>query len=533
MSGRPSETSPLSELRLILRSEKETSAEEALLNLVRNRPAVLVDVLFPVILPAIRRSISTLFQAMIEELNRRLAKNFSFRSLRWRLEALRTRRSYAEVALLRSVQFEVMDVFLVHRQSGLLILHAAAQKAHVQDAASVSSLLSAIQDYVRESFRLSDNQELNRLEIGDYSMWIEQGPRALIAARTHGPMPQSFAERLQSVVEVIHHERSTELAAFVGDSTPFKPYQALLENLLHMDFENLVPTPKYRRIGYALLVLPLLLLAAWMTWLVYKIHEKDLLVRQLNATPGVLVTESFRSNGKIVMSGFRDPLSKVDHDPEKVELRFRPYLSMDPTIASRRAARILSSPPGVEVGLDDDSMLVLSGVAPYAWLKKVRQEYLHVPGAMGLREEGFQSTEELELQARRVQLEGQRIYFARGSSTISSENNEILPLLISELRHLAILAERSDRILIVDVVGDVDSSGSDRVNEFLGPERALVVAERLRSYGISANVAPSPPLPSMSTIAPLDFLRRQVALKIRSEEYPWSGDERRMYTLTY
>lgn len=511
MSEPSAESSALGELRTLLGTSSK-SIEDSLLKTVRERPAVLVDILFPVILPAIRRSIATLLQSMVEELNHVLEKSLSLRSLRWRIEAFRTRRPYAEIALLRSVRFEIVDIFLVHRNTGLLILHAVSPKARVQEAESISTLLSAIQDYIRESFHLSDDQNLNRLQMGEYSMWIEQGPHALIAARTKGPIPKEFHTRLQALIEVIHRERSANLESFVGDTTPFQRFRPALEECLRFNSTTPTPSLKPRKTILVLLTFPLLALITWFAWSYYRKHEKNQIVEQLTANAGVLITDSFRSDGKIVVQGFRDPLTVIDYDPKKVDLRLRPYLSLDPRIASRRAKSILTPPVGATVSLDEDSMIVIEGEAPYSWLRKVRRDYPQVAGARGVRTENFRTTEDREFETVRMEIENQPLYFASGSSALRGENQVILTRMIPSLQRLQELAASTGRVFQLEARGSVDSTGGDSVNERLGLERAESVAELLRRYGIPANTT-ADPLPLKEPLSRLDFLQRHVILE--------------------
>ena len=66
------------------------------------------------------------------------------RALRWRLEALTSERSFAEIVVLRTFVFRVRHVFLIHRETGLRLQHAAAPGAESLDPDMVSSMLSAV-----------------------------------------------------------------------------------------------------------------------------------------------------------------------------------------------------------------------------------------------------------------------------------------------------------------------------------------------------------------------------------------------------
>ena len=64
---------------------------------------------------------------MLESLNTTLEHSLSWRSLRWRLDARRTGKSFAEIVLLNTLVYRVEQVFLIHRPSGLLLQHLTAR----------------------------------------------------------------------------------------------------------------------------------------------------------------------------------------------------------------------------------------------------------------------------------------------------------------------------------------------------------------------------------------------------------------------
>ena len=71
--------------------------EESISASVRRNPQPLADALFPIIGPAIRKAIAATLSGMLESLNTTLEHSLSWRSVRWRLDARRTGKSFAEI----------------------------------------------------------------------------------------------------------------------------------------------------------------------------------------------------------------------------------------------------------------------------------------------------------------------------------------------------------------------------------------------------------------------------------------------------
>src|ERR1700733_3644619 len=126
--------------------------QDTLRESVRRDPHVLADALFPVMGPAIRKSITETLRSMLESFNTALEHSLSWQGLKWRLEAFRSGRPFSEVAMMHSLLFRVEQVFLIHRETRLFSRHVVAPQVATQDPSLVSGMLSAIQQFVKDSF---------------------------------------------------------------------------------------------------------------------------------------------------------------------------------------------------------------------------------------------------------------------------------------------------------------------------------------------------------------------------------------------
>src|SRR6516225_539822 len=157
--------------------------------LLRQEPDTLVNILYPVMGPAIRKAIAESMNDKLQGLNQALRYAFTLRGLRWRLEALRSGTTFGDVVLKHTLVFRVEHVFLIHRKSGLLLEHIAAEDATARDPHLVSGMLTAIQDFVRDSFddpSAVEGGAIDSLRLGDLLLWCEAGPQAYLAAVIRG-----------------------------------------------------------------------------------------------------------------------------------------------------------------------------------------------------------------------------------------------------------------------------------------------------------------------------------------------------------
>jgi CHASE2 domain-containing sensor protein len=139
---------------------------------------------------------------------------------------------FADIDLLHPLAFQVEQVFLIHHQTGLLLLHVAAAPATAHDPDLISSMLIAIQDFMQDSFRVATDAGPETFQIGGLTVWVEQDALAVLAAVIHGIPPQTVRTLLQETLATIHQEHAEALRAFTGDAAPFATSRPLLEACL-------------------------------------------------------------------------------------------------------------------------------------------------------------------------------------------------------------------------------------------------------------------------------------------------------------
>ncbi len=216
---------------IVIRAAKDQKLATALLptietvirDSVRRDPKFLADSIFPIIGPAIRRSIAESLRSMVQSMNKALEYTFTWRGIQWRIESLRTGKPFAEVVLLHTLVYRMEQIFLIHKETGLVLQHVAAESVDLKDADMVSAMLTAIQDFVNDSFSGKEESSLQNLNLGDLTIWVEQGPRTILASVIRGNPPQELKTVLKEILENIEFEYNSALDNFKGDAAPFEP----------------------------------------------------------------------------------------------------------------------------------------------------------------------------------------------------------------------------------------------------------------------------------------------------------------------
>jgi hypothetical protein len=396
----------------VLAPVMERAAESS----IRNDPATLINILYPTIVPAIRKSIGETIDETFQRLNQTLKYSLTWRGLKWRWEAWRTGASFAEVVLKHTLVYQVEHVFLVHRHTGLLIAHVSAENAVSQDPQLVSSMLVAIQDFVRDSFTGAEHQGLDSLRLGELRLWSEPGPFAALVAVIRGDPPEGLHDTFRDTLSRIHAERHHALETFNGDSAGLGDVEARLRDLVALG-EHAPPRVGLARLVIWGLVLLLLILAG--TWAAWWWNNQQLwqgYLDRLRAQPGIVITEAGKRDGKFVVSGLRDPLAadpqailrEAGVNPAWVVANWLPYQSLDPQMMLKRLDATLKPPPTITLEIAGNR-IVARGSAPRVWIEEARAIAQALPaGAPSFDVAGVTNADEAEEQRQQASGGGAR-----------------------------------------------------------------------------------------------------------------------------
>jgi OOP family OmpA-OmpF porin len=466
--------------------------EEAIGVSVKKNPQRLVEAIFPVMGPAIRKAISHAFGEMVQSLNKTLEHSLSVKGVRWRIEALRTGKSFAEVVLAHSLIYRVEEVFLIHNETSLLLQHVARDYSTTEDSDLFSAMLAAIQDFVRDSLGANKTDSLESLQFGDLYVWVEQGSRATIAAVIRGSVLQEYRNTLLDALDAIHVEMGDALEQFDGDDSPFLSIRPHLESCLLMQSGEESKKPSLAL--WAFVAVVALGLALWLVFYIRDSVRWGDYIARLKAEPGIVVVSAERSGGKFHVTGLRDPLApdpvtmlkESSLDREDVMSRWEQYNAADPDFIVARARRLLDPPQSVSFACEG-SELRASGHASREWIAQARRLAAFVPGVTAFSADNLVESDSVRRQIEDLtqRVEGRTIEFDTGSAEIRADQITALDGLASDIKMLGGLAQSIGGSIRIGISGFTDPTGTEAINLGLRRERAESILSALRSRGVT------------------------------------------------
>lgn len=493
--------------------------EKAVHASVRRDPEPFAEAIFPVIGPAIKRAIAEGLKSMVARLENVLEQTLSFRrQIFWRVEAARSGRPLAEVALSHSLRFRVEQAFLIHAETGLLLAHAAVPDVLSRGQDVVAGMLTAIRDFVRDSFEAEGagpGGELETVEVGELTVFIERGRQSVLAAVVRGVPDPDLRGMIREVLGDIEISHESDLDEFDGDPAALEPAREELERCLVTQLHEAAGPGRGRLalIGLAIAVVIAALLGT--TWMVNRLLDarardraaeaaRQQAVAALDREPGYVVTEARPGH----VAGLRDTLAapleealgRAGFDPAFVEAHFETWMSTDPELALPRATRILAPPASVRLRLDG-GLLSGEGSASAPWLRNARLLAPALPGVERVQLNGIENLDEQRFASARRDLEGLSIVFARpGSASVEADHEPTLRAIAAQLSELAKAGRNLQLPFLIEIQGHADSSGSLERNLLLSRRRAEGVLQALAERGSPRHLLRAAAQPTLAPV---------------------------------
>ncbi|MGA9887548.1 MAG: OmpA family protein [Candidatus Acidiferrales bacterium] len=509
--------------------------QETLRESVRRDPQVLADALFPVMGPAIRKSISETLRSMLESFNEALEHSLSWQGLKWRIESFRTGRPFAEIVMMHSLLYRVEQVFLIHRETGLVLSHVVAPTAASQDADMVAGLLSAIQQFARDSFTPEKTETLGNMTFEELQIRVVTGPGAVIAAAIRGHAPESYSVAMDEALEDIQRFYGSALANFKGDAAPFRSAEDRIAKLLETQYRE---KPAEKQKPRAAIIAGAVAAAILLTWGIYSTYllvEWSRFLHQLRQQPGIVVVSYSKDGRTFHIQGFRDPLSEDPRqlisqaglDPDRADLQLAPYYSLDDAIVAKRANALLDPPASVKLTAKDGA-LDAAGAAPQLWITRFEERGPWIAGVSKLDESHLQNSTVQELNSQKSAIESIALLFPLGRAELEPGQEATLAQAEKEIRNLVTQAAHLGEAVSVDLIGHTDSTGVEAANLPLSQQRADQIRGSLLRNGVKeVNLRPR----GVGTTQPLRSeetedgrrLNRSVTFKIYFSAAPGSA----------
>ncbi|MBT8082892.1 MAG: hypothetical protein KJP08_02215 [Gammaproteobacteria bacterium] len=509
-------------------------------------PQTYGDALYPVMGPAIRKSIMQALRSFSQQINAAVENSLTPKGLSWRWQAWRAGVPFGDFIVQKTLLYRVEQAYLISRENGLLVGHVQHETAKIKDSDAVSAMFTAIQDFIKESFTPDRTGRLESADMGDFTLWAVHGPHALLVCVIRGVPPRSLRGRLAGILERIHFRYGDAIRDYSGDPSTVPNVETELAACLQLQ-EHQDEDTSARKVNWPIMVLLLLLLGAAVFFAAKnwsRVQELDRLRTALDETPGIYVTGVESKRDTITVKGMRDPLAPRIAEvadaqgitDKGIDAQMASFYSLDPRLVLQRAESRFGTPEGVDLAIDG-TRLVVTGAAPLDWRADVEGGHRTIPGIDAVefrtpppetvKPESAPPEPAVDPRAallreldERIESMSQRVFYFSGGTTLRDDSSAVMPGYLDDLLALEMDLADLGQQLGVTITGFVDAVGGNEINSVVAPQRAERIAGMLRERGLQGNVQTQSRVPADGDDLTVDPSLRRVLIELQRGALP-------------
>lgn len=477
--------------------------DTALKESIEKSPQSIVNVIFPIIGPSIRKAVSSAILDLLLSINEIIERSVGVRSLKWRFDAWREGTPYSKYVLLKNIKYRVDQVFLIEKSSGILMASMSNRFYQGADSDLVSSMLTAINDFVIDSFDTSESEALERIRFGDRVIQINVGQKVILAVAVTGLVSHVVKEHAIETLEKIESNHSSLIEEFNGDNETMQSVLPLLEECLVEKKQEKEERKSRPWIAYAL-VLSLTIWGSYLfyqNWLVNQKVERG--INYLQSQDGVALLDYSLEDGQVTFNLLQDP-SSGDMKPQLSSIFGLDFtVTINSTYANLDQSEVwlnylnnhfrFSKKPGIDL---INGTLTIQGQIESSEIEKLRRDSLVSKKFTSIDTSSVQiinplTAEDLrniEISKLKNRINATQLFFETSQTQLNQVEQSKLRVLSEVLNELQLLANSDLSVLgQILILGFADSVGTNQRNINLSRERTQYVADYFIAQGIESS----------------------------------------------
>lgn len=180
---------------------------------IRLEKGAMVDALYPILGNTVAKAIGE----TIRTINQKAENALSPEGIRLKFRAKVKGVSEAELLLAEHIQFKIRAVFLIQKQSGLVISSQQFEEQKLESE-MVAGMLTAIRSFVSEYILSPENSsDIREIDYGNSQIILEMAGYCYLAVVTDGTPNQQYRKQMRNIFAQIIQDYGQTIEAYEGD----------------------------------------------------------------------------------------------------------------------------------------------------------------------------------------------------------------------------------------------------------------------------------------------------------------------------
>ena len=248
-----------------LRTILSTAVSE---EIASNKDAM-IDSLYPIMGGMVSKYVSTAIKEFIENINKKIDDGLSLDRYKRKIKSKLSGVSESELLLQESTEAQILSLFIIQRESGLLIGEAHVRNRQITDPHMVASMASAIKDFINDWIERNQEQtEIQLLSYGSSTLYIESAGSVYLIAFLDAEPDQEQRMEINQFFASLIRQYMDFFQNFDGDDSSSWVKSLNMQMEAYLDKQNVYPSAAQRSdsqyaqyIGFALFALFMIAIA--------------------------------------------------------------------------------------------------------------------------------------------------------------------------------------------------------------------------------------------------------------------------------
>jgi len=276
----------------------------------------MIDALYPIMGGMISKYVTQSIKELMEQINRKIEDGLSVERFKRKIKAKLSGVSETELLLEESGDALISALFVIHKETGLLISSASLKNYEIDDPQMVASMASAIKDFINDwiNHHQKEKESIQILSYGNATLYIESAGSVYVIAFLESEPDHELRSDINSFFALIVKHYASFFQNFDGDdsdpevaelSHKMQDYLLSQTNLESLD----VAVKKRNPAKFIFMALGILLLGygGYISNEWYKTHTLEKQIKQKIAQEVTL-----HDNGNAIeLSGYTDTLTPI------------------------------------------------------------------------------------------------------------------------------------------------------------------------------------------------------------------------------
>lgn len=483
---------------------------------IKNQIVVERDAMVDALYPVIGNTISKYMVEVVKDINQKVETAFSPEGIKRKVRAKIQGVSEAELIFQEAMEYAVLAVFLIHKDSGLVIRDVQPETNFQLEADMIAGMLTAIRVFVNDSVAIpGEVSELHEIEYDASKIIIEVAGYCYLAVVVKGEPSKALLQKIRNTLGKIILDYGRAIEEYSGDpATVPDSLKPLLVNLVETKRKDERSSSSSGLLVLIFVLLSLILVP--LGYFGYRSHSasqtESAIAEALDATPELSVYHIIPTvrQGEVILTG-RVPNQYLQTKAAKIASEAAPDLELknqivavdvppDPMLTAAEVERTTAlmnqrEEVNITTRFDESTVTVTGSISNEGKIDQMVRGFEQIPGV---------SSVIATLDAEIPSLDA-TVYFEFGSAQLDRDASEK----ISTVKQF--LTQNPQ--LNLNIIGHSDSAGARQNRQSLALRRAETVKQALSEQGVNPSrlqVSGSPDLPPNVTEAQPSRLSRVV-----------------------